>query len=117
MKKCRTQASGAATSLFGAPTFRSEVSHLNLFTSVQLAYQARCCRRRYTDKVCGLGAFSYYCGDELTARGGSALLEKELVRVLLPVLPQARAASDIVRCSEPPLSGWHAYSTAAIKCV
>ena len=54
--------------------------------------------RRYTCKVCSLGAFSYYCaGDELTAHGGSALLEKELVRILLPVLPAARAQSYIPR--------------------
>ncbi len=52
---------------------------------------------RYTSKVCALGAFSYYCGDELLAHGGSALLEKELVRILLPVLHAARAQSDIPR--------------------
>lgn len=48
--------------------------------------------------MCSLGAFSYYCGDELLAHGGSALLEKELVRILLPVLPAARAQSEIPRC-------------------
>lgn len=55
------------------------------------------CSHRYRCKVCSLGAFSYYCGDELLAHGGSALLEKELVRILLPVLPAARAQSDIPR--------------------
>jgi hypothetical protein len=54
---------------------------------------------RYTKRVCSLGAFSWYCGDELLAHGGSALLEKELVRILLPVLPAARQRSEIPRCT------------------
>ncbi len=54
---------------------------------------------RYRQQVCSLGAFSWYCGDELLARGGSALLEKELVRIILPTLQAARRQSDIPRCA------------------
>lgn len=55
--------------------------------------------RRYAQRVCSLGAFSYYCGaDELAARGGTALLQAELSRVLLPGLAAARRSGDISRC-------------------
>ena len=54
--------------------------------------------RRYAQRVCSLGAFSYYCGaDELAARGGTALLQAELSRVLLPGLAAARCSGDISR--------------------
>jgi len=52
----------------------------------------------YTCRVCALGAFSYYCGaDELTQRGGTALLQSELSRILLPGLATARRNNDIAR--------------------
>lgn len=71
-------------------------SHTNEVTNKRPDCAQNC---RYTRRVCSLGAFSYYCGDELLAHGGSALLEKELVRILLPVLPAARQRSEIPRCA------------------
>lgn len=70
----------------------------------------------YTQRVCSLGAFSFYCGaDQLTKKGGTALLQRELGRVLLPTLPAARAAGDIRR---PDLMAgpedWNAFIAAVL---
>lgn len=70
----------------------------------------------FTNRLCSLGAFSYYCeADKLTQKGGTALLQRELGRVLLPTLPAARAAGDIRR---PDLAGgaeeWNAFVAAVL---
>lgn len=70
----------------------------------------------YTQRVCSLGAFSFYCeADQLTKKGGTALLQRELGRVLLPTLPAARAAGNIRR---PDLAAgaeeWNAFVAAVL---